>query len=319
MRAIPGVQAAAFAAYLPLGGTDNSWAFDIEGRPPRPPGIFDIANYRPVTAGYFETMGIPLRRGRAFDSGDGEDRPLVVIVNETMAREFWARQDPVGQRLRFGDHSWRTIVGVVGDVHHRGLGATPAAELYVPYAQVPNVEVHPTLVMRTSTDPETVVRALQKAVADVDPTVPMDQIQTMNELVADSVAQSRFRTTVLLMFAGVALLVAAMGLYGAMSYSVSQRTQEFGVRMAVGASRSALLRLVLGQATRLVIVGICLGLAGSVLLSRLIASLLYGVAPFDVGTLAGVSVLLVSVALMASYVPAHRAARADPMKALRWE
>ncbi len=319
VRAIPGVQAAAFAAYLPLGGTDNSWAFDIEGRPPRPPGIFDIANYRPVTAGYFETMGIPLRRGRAFDSGDGEDRPLVVIVNETMAREFWDRQDPVGQRLRFGDHSWRTIVGVVGDVHHRGLGATPAAELYVPYAQVPNVEVHPTLVMRTSTDPETVVRALQKAVADVDPTVPMDQIQTMNELVADSVAQSRFRTTVLLMFAGVALLVAAMGLYGAMSYSVSQRTQEFGVRMAVGASRSALLRLVLGQATRLVIVGICLGLAGSVLLSRLIASLLYGVAPFDVGTLAGVSVLLVSVALMASYVPAHRAARADPMKALRWE
>jgi len=319
VRAIPGVRAASFAAYLPLGGNDNSWAFDIEGRPQRPPGVFDVANYRPVTAGYFETMGIPLRRGRAIDSGDGEDRPLIVVINEAMAREFWGHQDPVGQRLRFGDKTWRTIVGVVGNVHHRGLGISPAAEMYVPYAQVPNVEVHPTLVVRTSTDPETVVRALQRAVADVDPTVPVDQIQTMNELVADSIAQSRFRTTVLLMFAGVALLVAAMGLYGAMSYSVSQRTQEFGVRMAVGASRSAVVRLVLGQAARLVAVGVCLGLAGSVLLSRLIASLLYGVAPFDIGTLAGVSVLLVVVALLASYVPAHRAARADPMNALRWE
>jgi predicted permease len=319
VRIIPGVQSAAFTAYLPLSGTDNSWAFDIEGRPENPSGVYDITNYRPVSAGYFETIGIPLRRGRAFDSGDSEDHPLVVVVNESMARTYWNRQNPVGQRVRFGGQEWRTVAGVVGDVHHAGLGAKPEPEMYVPYGQVPNVEARPTIVLRTSIDPADVTRALRKAVSELDANVPMDQVETMQQIVSGSVGQSRFRTAVLLIFAVLALFVASIGLYGVMSYLVSQRVREFGIRMAVGASGGAVLRLVLGQAAKLVGIGICLGLAGAALLTRLIASLLYGVAPFDAATLAGASILLATVALMASYIPAQRAAKADPTNSLRCE
>jgi predicted permease len=316
---IPGVQSAAFTAYLPLNGVDNSWAFNIEGRPPKPVGTYDSTNYRPVSARYFETMRIPLRRGRAFDSHDTEDNPLVVVINESMARIYWNQQNPVGQRVRFGGPEWRTVVGIAGDVHHEDLGAKPEPEMYVPYGQVPNVEARPTIVLRTSIEPANVTSALRKAVSEVDANVPMDQIETMRQIVSGSVGQSRFRTTVLLMFAFLALFVASIGLYGVMSYLVSQRIREFGIRMAIGASRGAVLRLVLGQAAKLVGIGICLGLAGAVLLARLIASLLYGVAPFDAGTLASVSTLLAMVALTAGYIPARRAARADPMDSLRCE
>ena len=319
VRGIPGVQSAAFAAYLPLSGTDNSWSFYIEGRPEKPAGIFDTANYRPVTAGYFETIGIPVLRGRGFDPRDRDDSPLAVIINESMARMFWNGQDPIGQRLRFGEPKWRLIVGVVGDVHHKGLGAKPLPEMYVPYGQVPNVEARPTIVLRTSIEPENVARALRKAVSEVDANVPMDQIETMKQIVSTSVGQSRFRAAVLLTFALLALFVASIGLYGVMSYLVGQRTQEFGIRMALGASRAAVLRLVLGQAAKLVSLGICLGLLGAALLARLIASLLYGVTPFDAATLISVSILLAAVALLASYLPARRAAKADPMDSLRYE
>lgn len=317
---IPGVQSAAFTAYLPLSGTDNSWAFDIEGRPAKPAGVFDVANYRPVSADYFKTMGIPVERGRGFDATDNEDSPLVVIVNQSMARTFWSQENPIGQQLRLGgDLKWRTIAGIVGDVHHESLGIKPEPQLYVPYAQVSNVEARPTIVLRTSIEPGNVTSALRKAVSEVDANVPLDQIETMKQIVSVSVGQSRFRTAVLLMFALLALFVASIGLYGVMSYLVSQRTPEFGIRMAVGASRGAILRLVLGHAVKLVGAGICLGLIGSMLLARLIASLLYSITPFDVATLATVSILLAVVALVASYIPAQRAARTDPMDSLRYE
>lgn len=319
VRRIPGVLSAAFTAYLPLSGTDNSWAFNVEGRPPKPPGVYDATNYRPVSWGYFETMGIPVLRGRGFDAGDNEDGPLVVVINESMARTYWNQQNPVGQRLRFGGAEWRTIAGVVGDVHHQGLSAKPAPEMYVPYGQVPNVEAQPTIVLRTAIEPANVTSALRKAVSEADANVPMDHTETMNQIVSGSVGQSRFRTAMLLMFALLALFVASIGLYGVMSYLVSQRTREFGIRMAVGASRGAVLRLVIGEAAKLVSIGICLGLAGAALLTRLIASLLYGVAPSDATTLVGVSILLAVVALVASYVPAQRAAKADPMDSLRYE
>jgi putative ABC transport system permease protein len=236
-----------------------------------------------------------------------------------MAQVFWRRENPIGQRLRFGSADWRTIVGVVGDVHHEGLSTKPAPEMYVPYGQAPNVEVRPTIVLRTSVDPVSVVSALRKAVSEVDARVPMDQVETMKELVSGSVGQSRFRMAVLVMFALLALFVASIGLYGVMSYLVSRRTQEFGIRMALGASRSAVLGLVLGQAAKLVGIGIGLGLAGAALVSRSIASLLYGVTPFDAATLASVSVLLAVVGFVASYVPARRAAKAHPMDSLRYE
>jgi putative ABC transport system permease protein len=319
VRVIPGVQSAAFAAYLPLSGADNSWAFDIEGRPVKPPGVYDSTNYRPVSAGYFETIGIPVRYGRGFDARDNEDSPLVVAISESMARTFWNHREPIGQRLRFGDTNWRTVVGVVGDVHHAGLGAKPVPEMYVPYGQIPNVEARPTIVLRTSIEPAGVTSALRKALSEVDASVPMDQVETMRQVVAGSVGQSRFRAALLLMFALLALFVASIGLYGVMSYVVSRRIREFGIRMAVGASRVAVLRLVLGHAAKLVAIGICLGLVGAGLLARLIASLLYGVAPFDFATAATMSILLAVVALAASYIPAQRAASADPMDSLRYE
>jgi len=229
------------------------------------------------------------------------------------------RQNPVGQRSRFSGGEWRTVIGVAGDVHHEALGKKPAPEMYVPYGQVPNVEARPTIVLSTSIDPASVTSALRKAVSEVDANVPLDQIETMQQIVSGSVGQSRFRAALLAMFALLALFVASIGLYGVMSYLVTQRIREFGIRMAVGASRGAVLRLVLGQAVKLLSMGICLGLVGAAILARLIASLLFGVAPFDAATIAGVSVLLAVVALVACYIAAQRAANADPMESLRYE
>ena len=319
VRNIPGLQSAAFTAYLPLSGADNSWAFDIEGRPTKPAGVYDLMKYRPVTADYFMTMGIPVLRGRAFDVRDNEDGPLVVIINETMARTFWNHQNPIGQRVAFSESKWRTVVGIVGDVHHESLGSKPDAEMYLPYAQVPNVEARPTVVLRTSIEPTKLAGSLRKAVAELDSRVPLDQVTTIKQMVSASVGQPRFRTAVIGTFALLALFVASIGLYGVMNYFVSQRTREFGIRMALGASRGAVLRQVLGQAARLVSLGMSFGWLGAILLARWIASLLYGVTPFDVTTFAGVSVVLAIVALWASFIPAHRAAKSDPMEALRYE
>ena len=319
VRHIPGVQSAAFTAYLPLSGNDNAWGFEIEGRPPKPAGVYDLTKYRPVSADYFKTIGIPVQRGRTFDLRDNEDGPLVVIINDSMARTFWNGQNPIEQRVQFSGTKWRTVVGIVGDVHHESLGSKPEPELYVPYGQVPNTEARPTIVLRAAVDPTNLASALRKTVSEVDPNVPLDGIATMKQMVSASVGQPRFRTAVLMTFALLALFVASLGLYGAMSYVVSQRIREFGIRMAVGASQGAVLRMVLGQAAKLVGVGIGLGWIGATLLTRWIASLLYGVTPFDAATFAGVSVVLTVVTLWASYIPAQRAAKADPMDSLRYE
>jgi putative ABC transport system permease protein len=258
-------------------------------------------------------------RGRGFDAGDTGNNPLVVAINASMARTWWNQQNPIGQRVCIGDEKWRTIVGIVGDVHHEGLGTKPEPEMYIPYAQVPNVEARPIIVLRTSVEPASVTGALLRAVSEVDANVPLDQIETMTQVVYGSVAESRFRTCIVAMFAFLALFVAAIGLYGVMSYAVSQRTREFGIRMAVGATRGAILRVVLGKAAKLVSIGICLGLIGAVLLALGIASLLYGVEPFDVATLVSVPILLATVALLASFFPARRASKVNPMECLRYE
>jgi predicted permease len=316
----PGIQSAGFATYLPLSGSDNGWAFFIEGRAPLPTGMFDFAKYRPVSAGYFESLGIPLVRGRSFTHSDErEGSPWVVVVNESLAREYWGAEDPIGQRLRFGSPTWRTVVGVVGDVRHEGLDGETKPEMYVPMDHAPNVESGPTIVVRTSLDASSAAALVRESISRVDRAMPVDRIETMDQLLSRSVAQPRFRTLVLAAFSILALVMASIGVYGVLNYLVIQRTREFGIRMSMGATQADVLRLVLLRAAALIGAGTCVGLAGAMLLVRFLAKLLFETAPVDPLTFVTVPLLLAIVALLASYVPARRATRADPMIALRYE
>jgi predicted permease len=321
LRGRPGVQSAGFATYVPLSGLDNGWSFLIEGRPPLPVGTYNMAEYRPVSAGYFETIGIPLLRGRSFTSVDTAESPWVVVINDSMAREYWPSENPIGQRIQAsgGQPTWRTVIGVVGDVLHEGLDGAAKAEMYLPVEQAMNLESNPTIVVRAETAPGAAAGELRGAVSAIDPAIAVDQIETMQEFVSGSVAQPRFRTMILASFSLLALVMASIGIYGVMNYLVIQRTREFGIRLSLGATQTDVLRLVLGRAATLIGAGTCLGLVGSILLVRLITKLLFGTAPLDPLTFAAVPVLLAAVALVASYIPARRATRIDPIVALRCE
>jgi putative ABC transport system permease protein len=320
LQGSPGIQSAGLVTYLPLSGSDNGWSFIIEGRPPLPTGTFNFAKYRPVTAGYFESLGIPLLRGRSFLRGDeGEGSPWVVVINESMAREYWGAENPVGQRLRFGSDTWRTVIGVVGDVRHEGLDGEMKPEMYVPMEHAPNVENGPTLVVRTALDASSAATQLRQSVSVLDRTIPVDRIETMDQLLSRSVAQPRFRTFVLAAFSILALVMSSIGVYGVINYMVIQRTREFGIRMSMGATQTDVLRLALRRAAAVIGAGTCLGLASAMLLVRFIAKLLFETAPLDPLTFAAVPVLLAIVALTASYIPARRATRVDPTIALRYE
>jgi len=315
----PGVQSAGLATYLPLSALDNGWSFIVEGRPPLPVGMYNMAKYRPASAGYFETIGIPVLRGRSFTPADTADSPWVTVINESMAREYWGEQDPIGRRLQFGAETWRTVIGVVGDVLHEGLDGETKPEMYVPMEQAPNTESGPTIVVRTALDTAAAAGELRGAVAAIDRAIPVDRIQTMEQLVSGSVAQPRFRTVILAAFSMLALVMASIGIYGVMNYLVIQRTREFAIRVSMGATRAEVLRLVLSRAAALIGAGTCLGLAGSVGLVRVITGLLFATAPLDPLTFAAAPALLAGVAVAASYLPASRATRVDPMVALRYE
>jgi len=319
LRGRPGVQSAGFATYVPLSGLDNDWAFLIEGRPPLPVGTHNMTEYRPVSAGYFETIGIPLLRGRLFTSADTAEAPWVVVINDSMAREYWPSENPIGQRLNFAEPPWRTVIGVVGDVLHEGLDRAAKAEMYLPVEQSLNIESDPTIVVRAEIPAGAAAGELRAAVSAIDPAIAVDRIETMQQLVSGSVAQPRFRTMILAAFSLLALVMASIGIYGVMNYLVIQRTREFGIRLSLGATPTEVLRLVLGRAAILIGAGTCLGLVGSVLLVRLITNLLFGTAPLDPLTFAAVPVLLAAVALASSYIPARRATKVDPLVALRYE
>ena len=320
LRAKLGVQSAGFATYVPLSGLENGWSFLIEGRPPLPVGTHNVAEYRPVSAGYFETIGIPLLRGRSFTPADTGEAPWVVVINDSMAREYWPSENPIGQRLQIpGWPISRTVIGVVGDVLHESLDGAAKAEMYLPVEQAMNIESNATIVVQAETAPGAAAGEVREAVSAIDPAIAVDRIETMQQLVSGSVAQPRFRTMILVAFSLLALVMASIGIYGVMSYLVIQRTCEFGIRLSLGATRTDVLRLVLGRAATLIGTGTCLGLVGSGLLVRLITKLLFGTAPLDPITFAAVPVLLAAVALVASYIPARRATRIDPIMALRRE
>ena len=313
--ALPGVKQAALASVLPLSG-DSDTDFLIEGRPAAAPGAAFITWYRVVSANYFATMEIPLKRGRLF--ADREAEPTLV-VNESMARRFWPNEDAIGRRIRFGDDKapWMTIVGIVADVQVRGARGTTVVETYMPYWH--NPEAGTNVILKTAGDPAALSEPLRRAVKDIDPGIAVASIETLDQVVAQSIGGSRFYATLVAVFAGLALVLAAVGIYGVMSYAVTQRTQEIGVRLALGAGDRQIFALVVGESLKLAAVGLALGLAGSIALGKAIGGMLFGVGGTDLVTFAVTAGLLAGVAFLAAYVPARRAMRTDPMVALRIE
>ena len=315
IQELPGVKAAGGISVMPLGTAIRSASrFVIDGQPLPANGARPVAETRVVSPGYFAAMGIPLRTGRPLDAHDyGEQR---VVVNDAIAKRFFAG-DAVGKRVNLCSLDptpcWSTIVGVVGNVHQYGLEAEPTLDIYFTGGWTRYV------VISASADPSALSQALISQVHSFDPTLPVTHVMTLDNLLADSVSSRRFSTFLLGIFAGLALLLAAMGIYGVMSYVVSLRTNEIGIRMALGAQPRDIWRLVIGRGARLAFAGVALGLAGAFALTKLISSLLYGVKSTDPLTFGGVALLLVSVALLACYVPARRAMRVDPMVALRYE
>jgi len=318
IASIPGVESAAGADSAPMLSNDAG-PVSIEGHEPRP-GEMEIHAERPkITPDYFRAMGIRLVRGRIFTWADNENTPQVAMINEAAARQYWPNEDAMGKRVRLDDGgtAWRQVIGVVGDVRQDGLAKAARPEVYAPLPQSPVPFM--VLAVRTRVAPESLVGAVRHAVKAVDKDQPLFQIQTMQQVVDDSVAGRRFQTSLLAAFAAVALGLAAIGIYGLMSYSVSQRTHEIGIRMALGAKRAEILRLVVGHGMLLAMVGVAVGIGGALLLTRFLSSLLYGVGANDPVTFLGVAVLLSAVAALASLIPAWRAARIDPMEALRYE
>jgi putative ABC transport system permease protein len=322
--AIPGVGSVAMTSHLPLGGSENVSYFYVEGAPPPPAGQEPLGQHRVVTAGYFRTMGVSLVRGRDFDAGDTEGKPMVAIVNETLARQFFPAGDPLGKRIRLkdsGDKDWCTIVGIVRDVRANALELKPTPGFFVPHAQLPTYWDEMTVVVRgadtgLSLPSESALRHELKA---IDPALPMANYRTMETIVSKAMARPRFGSLLLGLFAATALLLTAVGLYGVVAYTVSRRLRELGIRLVLGAQRGTVLRLVLSQGMRPVVVGLGLGLAVAFGLSRFLASLLFEINLSDPVTFIAASVILVGVALLACWLPARRASRVDPAVALRSE
>jgi putative ABC transport system permease protein len=319
LQALPGVQYAGLISELPLSGQDNDTYFTIEGRPPVEPSNRPDEDQRLVSSDYFKAMGIPLIQGRYFSESDNESAPKVVIVNRSFASKYFSNQNPLGQHLTIdrGEPFRCQIVGVVGDVRHHALASRPSPAMYVPYAQSPSD--HTNVVIRSRTPRLALLAEVKYAVQALNKDIPVYGIHSMDELVSGSVAEPRFRTLLLGTFAAIALILAAAGIYGVMSYSVTQRTHEIGVRVALGAERRDVMRLVLGQELVWVLAGITVGLAVALALAGLITSLLYQVRPIDPLSFVGIPIILAAVALLASYIPARRALKVDPTVALRYE
>ena len=324
-RALPGVTAAGAASSLPVSGGGSALYFNIQGRAPKSPRDYLIIGYRPVSPRYLETLGIPLLRGRFLADADSDHAPFVVVVNQTMARQYFPNESPLGRHIQAGalpdaQTPWAEVVGVVGDVK-QNLATDAGAEVYLPYRQadtlIPVFAL--SIVLRTVQDPRTEVAALRSVVHDLDSNQPVIKIRTMEENIATSVGEQRFRTTLLGIFAACALLLSLVGLYGLMMYSVTQRVPEIGIRITLGAQTHQIMAMVVGQGLKLALVGIAVGIVGAFALSRILARFLYGVAASDPLTYVAVAALLLAVALVASYIPAHRATRIDPMSALRSE
>ena len=317
LRNLPGVEAVGLANLIPLGGNSDSAALRIEEKPLDNPADAPYPNRYHVSPGYFDAIGIPLIRGRLFTSEDREGAPLVVLVGETLARRVWGEADPMGKRIKLGGASgpWRSIVGVVGDVRHYGLNQAPTMQAYIPFAQNPASAVD--LLIRSTIEPATLTAAVREQVRAIDKDQPVYGIAPLGNLISQALARHRFTMLLLTGFAAVALAMAAVGVYGLISYAVGQRTREIGVRVALGASRSNIVGMVMRQGVALAGVGVVAGLVASLWLTRSLETLLFEVEPTDPAVFVILSSLLLAIGLAASYFPARRATRVDPTVALR--
>lgn len=313
---LPGIRSVAFANNFPLRG---GWSSNF--RPENQPDRGEDADYQAVSPGYFSTLGVNLQRGRLLTQADRAGSELVAVVNTALVRHFFPNEEPIGHRFRRNDQApWATIVGVVSDVRRGGKMGQINPQVYFPAAQTASYPVRlAEFAFRSAGDPKQLVSAIQQQVWAIDKDLPITNVRTYDEIISQSVSERRFQTLLLGLFAGLALILAMVGIYGVISYSVSQRTPEIGIRMALGATRSGILRMVIGRAMLLVAVGIAAGTAGAYLLSQYLKSLLFEVKPGDPWTYASIAVLLAIVATAASLIPARRATRVDPMIALRYE
>jgi putative ABC transport system permease protein len=322
VRALPGVRSASLASALPLNGPSLMTSIQIEGRPRFEPGKAPIIYVNSVSPEFFQTIGLEMRNGRPFTSQDGAETPKVVVINETLARRFFPDENPIGHRLVRGKDSI-TIVGVVGDTRNLGLDRPVNPEIYMPLMQNPGYVSN--LVVRATRDQNNpnglpaVAAAIRNQVLSIDPNEPVDQVVTMEERLSNSVAGRRFQALLLGLFAGLAFVIAAVGVYGVISYAVSQRTREIGVRMALGARAGDVMGMVVWRGMRLALTGVALGLAGALALTRVMKNLLFDVSATDPATFTLIALLLVAVALIASCIPARRATKVDPLQALRHE
>ena len=320
LAALPGVEHAAAVFGLPFGEMLISGDISVEGQPSARAGARKLV----VSSDYFRTLGMPLVEGRFFNDHDSESSPHVIIVSQSVAKHLWPHDDPIGRHIDPSGNTtsnWYTVVGVVGDVKQQSLDESVNPVIYTPYAQspIPFMMQDITFVVRTAPDPAALIGPARRAIDAVDPNLPVFDAASLSQLVSDTVEEPRFNTFLLGVFATLALLLAIVGIYGVMSYATAQRTHEIGIRMALGAERKNVLKLVVGQGIRLTLAGVGIGLAGAFVLTRLLAKFLYGVGPLDAATFAAAVVLITAVALLATYIPARRATKVDPMLALRYE
>jgi len=320
LASMPGVQSAGITDILPLSGNDNRAGAEAQGYNPRPGERIGM-NPRLVTPGYFETMGIPIRAGRVFSASDARGERHVAVVSETTANHFWANESPLGKRFRFtvAGAPWLEVVGVVGSVHNRAPDSEPTPDVYLPFRenQLRNVPTRVTLVIKSGLDVASLGPGIRQAIASIDRSVSAAGIRSLDSFVDDITVARRFTLLLVSLFATAAMVLAATGLYGLLSFVVGQRTGEIGVRMALGASRIQILREVLGRGVRLAGAGILIGLIASLALTRLMSALLFGVHPNDPFVLGAITCTLLGVAVLATSVPAWRASKVDPLTALR--
>jgi predicted permease len=315
LESLPGVAAAGGTTRLPLGSTNVTTKVDVEGRN-LPPSAWPEVEFRRAVHNYFSAMAIPVLRGRSFNETDGPTAPPVIVINQTMARQLFGNEDAIGRRLRMGATSpWITIVGVIGDIRHSGLEALPAPEMYIPGLQGP--PTNPFIVIRTAADPGALAATVRSEVQAVDKAIAVYDIKTMTQVRSESVSQRRFVLLLVTAFGVLALVMAAVGVYGVMALIVTERTAEIGIRLALGAQPGAVVRLMVAQGVALACAGIGIGLIGARLLTPLLRTQLFGVGALDPPTLVGIPLLLIGIAAAACYLPARRAMKIDPVNALR--